>query len=181
MTTDLLALLAIVFLSTALIGTLGAFVRLQRKTRKFQQEEDAIKNRAHQKAQTILETAQDAAFQIASEAVVKAEENRKLVQDKIEDIASKQLREYQKMVHSATENIEGEVAKNLELKMDEAFRDANTSIEAYKKQREKEIDFQPIKVLLKDPLFDKNQQFQAIQVDLEKIVFELEALKAFRG
>ncbi len=140
MTTDLLALLAIVFLSTALIGTLGAFVRLQRKTRKFQQEEDAIKNRAHQKAQTILETAQDAAFQIASEAVVKAEENRKLVQDKIEDIASKQLREYQKMVHSATENIEGEVAKNLELKMDEAFRDANTSIEAYKKQREKEID-----------------------------------------
>jgi hypothetical protein len=51
MTTDLLALLAIIFLSTALIGTLGAYIRLQRRTRRLQQEEDAIKNRAHQKAQ----------------------------------------------------------------------------------------------------------------------------------
>ncbi|MNJ90930.1 Inner membrane protein YccS [compost metagenome] len=48
-------------------------------------------------------------------------------------------------------------------------------------QREKDMDFQPIKTLLEDPIFDENQQFQSIQVDLEKIVFELEALKAFRG
>lgn len=48
-------------------------------------------------------------------------------------------------------------------------------------QREKEIDFQKIKAILQDPVFEENQQFQAIQVDLEKIVFELEALKAFRG
>lgn len=48
-------------------------------------------------------------------------------------------------------------------------------------QREKEMDFQPIKAILEDPVFDENQQLQAIQADLEKIVFELEALKAFRG
>lgn len=48
-------------------------------------------------------------------------------------------------------------------------------------QREKEIDFQQVKSILQNPVFDENEQFQAIQVDLEKIVFELEALKAFRG
>ncbi len=48
-------------------------------------------------------------------------------------------------------------------------------------QREKEIDFKQVKAIIQDPVFEENQQFQAIQVDLEKIVFELEALKAFRG
>lgn len=48
-------------------------------------------------------------------------------------------------------------------------------------QRVKEIDFQQVKSILQNPVFDENEQFQAIQVDLEKIVFELEALKAFRG
>ena len=48
-------------------------------------------------------------------------------------------------------------------------------------QREKEIDFKPIKAVLQNPLFEESEQFQAIQGDLEKIVFELEALKAFRG
>lgn len=47
-------------------------------------------------------------------------------------------------------------------------------------QHETAIDFHPIKSILQNPVFDENQQFQAIQVDLEKIVFELEALKAFR-
>lgn len=139
MTTDLLALLAIVFLSTTLLAMLTNYIRLQRKARRLQDEEDAIKAKAHQKAKDIIDTAQDAAFQIASDAVVKAEENRKLVQDKIEDIAAKQLREYQKMVHSASSNIEEEVAKNLELKMDEAFKQAQVEIAAYKAEREKEL------------------------------------------
>lgn len=140
MTTDVFALLAIVFLSVTLLAILTSYMRLQKKARRLQDEEDAIRSKAHQKAKDILETAQDAAFQIANDAVIKAEENRKLVQDKIEDIASKQLREYQKMVHSATDNIEGEVAKNIELKMDEAFKQAQAEIASYKQEREREID-----------------------------------------
>lgn len=140
MPTDLLALLAIIFLSTALLATLTGYIRLRRGLRRLHDEEDAIKAKAHQKAKDILETAQDAAFQIANDAVVKAEENRQLVQNKIEDIASKQLREYQQMVHSASTNIESEVAKNLELKMDEAFKQAESEIKAYKQERERQID-----------------------------------------
>lgn len=47
--------------------------------------------------------------------------------------------------------------------------------------REKDIHLEPIKRIIQDPLFSSSQQIQFIQVDLEKIVFELEALKAFRG
>ncbi len=47
--------------------------------------------------------------------------------------------------------------------------------------REKEMDFKPVKAIVQNPIFEESQQFQVIQVDLEKIVFELEALKAFRG
>ncbi|WP_341901003.1 FUSC family protein [Fluviicola taffensis] len=47
--------------------------------------------------------------------------------------------------------------------------------------REKDIDLEPIKRIVQDPIFSSSQQIQFIQVDLEKIVFELEALKAFRG
>jgi uncharacterized membrane protein YccC len=47
--------------------------------------------------------------------------------------------------------------------------------------REKDIHLEPIKKIIQDPLFSSSQQIQFIQVDLEKIVFELEALKAFRG
>jgi len=140
MNTDLLALLAIIFLSTTLLATLTGYVRLQKKARRLQGEEDAIRAKAHQRAQNILETAQDAAFQIASEAIVKSEDNKKLVQEKLEDVANKQLREYQKMVHSASSNIEDQVAKNIELKMDEAFAKAEKEIASYKSEREKEID-----------------------------------------
>lgn len=48
-------------------------------------------------------------------------------------------------------------------------------------QGDKEMDFKQLKTILQDRVFEENEQFQAIQVDLEKIVFELEALKAFRG
>ncbi|WP_430402592.1 hypothetical protein [Fluviicola sp.] len=47
--------------------------------------------------------------------------------------------------------------------------------------REKDIDLEPIKRIVQNPIFSSSQQIQFIQVDLEKIVFELEALKAFRG
>lgn len=47
--------------------------------------------------------------------------------------------------------------------------------------REKNIHLEPIKQIIQNPLFSSSQQIQFIQVDLEKIVFELEALKAFRG
>lgn len=47
--------------------------------------------------------------------------------------------------------------------------------------REKDIDLDPIKRIIQDPFFSSSQQIQFIQIDLEKIVFELEALKAFRG
>jgi uncharacterized membrane protein YccC len=47
--------------------------------------------------------------------------------------------------------------------------------------REEDIDLEPIKRIIQDPLFSSSQQIQFIQVDLEKIVFELEALKAFRA
>lgn len=48
-------------------------------------------------------------------------------------------------------------------------------------QREKDIDLDPIKKIIQHPFFSSSQQIQFIQIDLEKIVFELEALKAFRG
>lgn len=47
--------------------------------------------------------------------------------------------------------------------------------------REKDIDLNPIKKIIQHPFFSSSQQIQFIQIDLEKIVFELEALKAFRG
>jgi hypothetical protein len=48
-------------------------------------------------------------------------------------------------------------------------------------QRQKDIDLDSIKQIIQDPLFTSTQENQFIQADLEKIVFELEALKAFRG
>lgn len=48
-------------------------------------------------------------------------------------------------------------------------------------QRENKIDFKKARKILQNPILTEDQLFKAIQVDLEKIVFELEALQAFRG
>ncbi|MNV05418.1 Inner membrane protein YccS [compost metagenome] len=48
-------------------------------------------------------------------------------------------------------------------------------------QRESKIDFKKARQILQNPLLTEDQLSQAVQVDLEKIVFELEALQAFRG
>lgn len=48
-------------------------------------------------------------------------------------------------------------------------------------QRDDNIDFKKARKILQNPVFTEDQFFQAVQVDLEKIVFELEALQAFRG
>jgi hypothetical protein len=47
--------------------------------------------------------------------------------------------------------------------------------------RKEDIELDSIKKISQDPFFNTKQEYQFIQVDLEKIVFELEALKAFRG
>ncbi len=142
MNIDLIALLAIVSLSVALIAALVAYVRMQRKLERFQEEEDAIKAKARQKAKAILDNAQEAAFQIANESVLTAEENRQEIKAKLGEVVGRQLKEYQKMVHGASGNIEAEVAKTIELKMDTAFKEAQVEIASYKKQRAAEIDNQ---------------------------------------
>ncbi len=48
-------------------------------------------------------------------------------------------------------------------------------------QREGKIDFKKARKILQNPVFMEDSLFQAVQIDLEKIVFELEALQAFRG
>ncbi|WP_300663322.1 FUSC family protein [Fluviicola sp.] len=48
-------------------------------------------------------------------------------------------------------------------------------------QRESKIDFKKARKILQNPVLTEDQLSQAVQVDLEKIVFELEALQAFRG
>lgn len=47
-------------------------------------------------------------------------------------------------------------------------------------QREDEIDFKQARQVLRNPVFQQNQLYQLIQIDLEKILFELKALQAFR-
>ncbi|AEA45274.1 FUSC family protein [Fluviicola taffensis] len=48
-------------------------------------------------------------------------------------------------------------------------------------RREDDINLNPVKQIIQNPFFTTKQEYQFIQVDLEKIVFELEALKAFRA
>ncbi|MDR0803095.1 FUSC family protein [Fluviicola sp.] len=48
-------------------------------------------------------------------------------------------------------------------------------------QRESEIDFKKARQTLQNPIFQQNQLHQLIQIDLEKILFELKALQAFRS
>lgn len=140
MPVDLLALLAIVTLSVALVAAVSGYLTLKSKMAHMEEEEDALRQRSRQKARHIIDHAQEAAFQIANEAIVKAEESKHLVHSKLEEVAAKQLREYQAMIHGSSDKIQQEVSKMMALKMDEEWGRALKEIEAYKDQRKKEID-----------------------------------------
>lgn len=137
---DLLALLSILSLSICLIAILGGYLRLQRKLRRLEQEEEEIKHKARLKASKILEHAQEAAFQIANEAVLKAEESKHLVKEKLAEVAEKQLKEYQSMLKDSSTDIEKETIKILELKMDEEWAKLQKELEKYRIQKTDEIN-----------------------------------------
>lgn len=147
MDVDFFAFIAIVFLSIAVVATLGGYLRLHSRVKKLQEEEEEIHHRARQKAGKVLEHAQEAAFQIANEAVLKAQESQQIIREKLDEVAQRQLQEYQASLKGASTDISKETVKMLELKMDEEWTKLRQELENYKQQKKLEIDRQATEVI----------------------------------
>jgi hypothetical protein len=147
MNIDLLALLAITTLSVVLVATLTAYLRTKERMRQMEEQADEIAHKAHLKATRILEHAQEAAFQIANDAILKAEVNKDLIKEKLEEVAGKQLKEYQQMLIDSSGGIEKEAVRMLSLKMDEEWIKVQKEIAAYKNQKKAELDNKAIEVI----------------------------------
>jgi type II secretory pathway component PulJ len=106
--------IAVIILAVVLAAVLRSYDNLWRELSRIKKEKEDIEERARTHALKILDEAKDKALEIVEDAQLKAEKNKLIVEEKLDEVSSAQIDKYKEVVQNISKVVEGEAVRELD-------------------------------------------------------------------